>query len=202
MIQRTADDLVGAFAPRGHAELLSEFAWPLPSTVITELLGVPGQDRERFLGWVHAILGPGAEDPQDIAATFTSVVAYLTELIDGKRGQPAVGANDILSELVTAQERGDQLTGTELRSLSFALLARGFETTSLLLTAPSSGGEIMINGHALWPPPSRFVPAIPLSSGPLLIRRSVRLAALADHQPGHIDQSICAQMSSGSSRCE
>lgn len=95
MIQRTADDLVGAFAPRGHAELLSEFAWPLPSTVITELLGVPGQDRERFLGWVHAILGPGAEDPQDIAATFTSVVAYLTELIDGKRGQPCQESLDV-----------------------------------------------------------------------------------------------------------
>ena len=133
MIQRITDDLIGAFGPRGHAELLSEFAWPLPSTVITELLGVPGRDRERFLGWVHAILGPGAEDPEDIAATFTYVVAYLTQLIDSKRGQSAGDANDILSDLVAAQQRGDELTDTELRSLSFALLAGGFETTSLLI---------------------------------------------------------------------
>src|SRR5262249_35555885 len=59
MVQRTADELISAFLPRGEAELMAEFAWPFPASVISQILGVPLADRAQFSGWVHGILGPG-----------------------------------------------------------------------------------------------------------------------------------------------
>ena len=50
-VQQLADDLVARFAPRGEAELVAEFAFPLPLMVIMELLGLPVPDREKFHEW-------------------------------------------------------------------------------------------------------------------------------------------------------
>lgn len=133
MIQQVADDLIGTFLSRGSAELLSEFARPLPVSAISEIIGVPPRDRPAFKGWVTDILGPEATDPEAIGAAFMAIASYLSELVASKRADGAIGTTDLLADLVTAQEQDERLTDEELRSLAFALLAAGFETTAILI---------------------------------------------------------------------
>jgi cytochrome P450 len=133
MVQQAADELLAGFLPRGEADLMAEFAWPLPAAVISEILAVPAPDRAAFLEWVHQILGPSATDPERIAEAFGSCAAYLVELVEAKRGALDAAGNDLLTSLIVAEQDDERLTGEELRSVAFALLAAGFESTSLLI---------------------------------------------------------------------
>jgi cytochrome P450 len=104
-------------------------AFPLPMTVICELLGVPDLDRETFRGWSQDIVG-GSPVAESVAATAMS--AYLAELIEDKRcGGPR---EDLLSALIrTRYEDGDQLSADELVGMAFLLLVAGHETTVNLI---------------------------------------------------------------------
>ncbi|MCE5288313.1 MAG: cytochrome P450 [Nocardiaceae bacterium] len=130
-IEQITATLVDAMA--SHADqpidLIEEFAFPLPVTVICELLGVPFADRDRFRAWSHTLVGgPGTiEDRQ--AAGF-AMATFLQELIAAKRANPGI---DLLSALA-AQSDGDRLTELELLSMAFLLLVAGHETTVNLIT--------------------------------------------------------------------
>ncbi|MHA3704979.1 cytochrome P450 [Jatrophihabitans sp. YIM 134969] len=113
-------------------DFVDAFAFPLPVTVIGELLGIPAADRPRFQQLVHdwagvlELLSPLAVDTADVAAT--AIADYLDELASDRQAAPR---DDLVSALVEAE--GDGLTRAELVSLVALLLAAGFETTTGLL---------------------------------------------------------------------
>ncbi|MFI7672386.1 cytochrome P450 [Actinophytocola sp. NPDC049390] len=112
----------------GAVDLIDDFAFPLPVTVICELLGIPDDDRDDFRAWSSALVaGASAES---VGAAAVAMSGYLRGLIDTKRTAPA---DDMLTELIHAQEDGDELTEVELVSMAFLLLVAGHETTVNLI---------------------------------------------------------------------
>ncbi|WP_175409700.1 cytochrome P450 [Streptomyces sp. TRM64462] len=130
-VQAIVDELLDAMAPAGHADLVDALAFPLPITVICELLGVPTADRDRFRAWSDEIVAPTGADAE--RAAVYGLAAYLDELIEDKRC--AGPADDLLSALLrTRAEDGDRLSAPELRALAYLLLIAGHETTVNLIS--------------------------------------------------------------------
>ncbi|MFE9810378.1 cytochrome P450 [Streptomyces sp. NPDC005227] len=129
-IQEITDDLLDAMLPHGRADLVESLAYPLPLTVICELLGVPGPDRATFRALsTEAVAPTSAESEYD---AFVRLAAYLGDLIEDKRS--AGPADDLLSGLIrTTAEDGDRLSPEELRGMAFVLLVAGHETTVNLI---------------------------------------------------------------------
>ncbi|MFJ4892770.1 cytochrome P450 [Streptomyces sp. NPDC088788] len=129
-IQEITDELLDAMLPRGHADLVESFAYPLPLTVICELLGVPAPDRATFRALSSEAVAPTSADSEYDA--FVRLAAYLRDLIEDKRS--AGPADDLLSGLIrTTAEDGDRLSPEELRGMAFVLLVAGHETTVNLI---------------------------------------------------------------------
>ncbi|MGW4237418.1 cytochrome P450 family protein [Streptomyces sp. NPDC004749] len=82
-VREITDALLDTMAPAGRADLVDAFAFPLPITVICELLGVPGRDRDSFRDWSTEIVA--ATDPEAAAAAQQQMTVYLTGLIEDKR---------------------------------------------------------------------------------------------------------------------
>ena len=85
-IQRITDDLLDAMLPHGRADLVESFAFPLPLTVICELLGVPDIDRADFRRMSNEVVAPTDRDGE--YAAFAELAAYLRDLIEDKRARP------------------------------------------------------------------------------------------------------------------
>jgi cytochrome P450 len=113
----------------GQVDLLEAFAFPLPITVICELLGVPDSDRADFRAWTQAILSTG-EAPAESGTAATEMAGYFTALVADKRAHPA---DDLLSALIDARDAGDGLSQRELLGMLFLLLVAGHETTVNLI---------------------------------------------------------------------
>ncbi|NBE51839.1 cytochrome P450 family protein [Streptomyces boluensis] len=142
-IQVAVDELLDAMGPSGRGDLIDAFAFPLPLTVICELLGVPGVDHDTFRAWTAKILAIGEPETSGLAAQEMAV--YLAGLIEEKRQVEQAAEGDLLHALVRAHEEdGDHLTDEELIGMAFLLLVAGHETTvnlianaaHLLLTHP------------------------------------------------------------------
>jgi cytochrome P450 len=132
-IQEITDALLDRITARGSAELVGEFALPLPITVIGELLGVPAADRERFRIWTDEML----DRPFDVGTDLARVTAareqmhgYLAELVAAKRAHPA---DDLITDLVAATDEGERLDAQELLAMIFLLLIAGYVTTVSLI---------------------------------------------------------------------
>ena len=113
----------------GSADLIAEFAFPLPITVICELLGVPVADRASFREWSNTIVS-GVASGQPPMQAAQALAGYIVELIADKRGNLA---DDLLSALLAVRDEGDRLTESELISMVFLLLIAGHETTVNLI---------------------------------------------------------------------
>jgi cytochrome P450 len=113
----------------GVVDLITEFAFPLPMTVICELLGIPDGDREEFKTWSQVILSSTATFDEYRAAG-GAMYGYFTRLLADKRAAPA---DDLLSALITARDSGDSLDEPELLAMIFLLLVAGHETTVNLI---------------------------------------------------------------------
>lgn len=133
-IQAIADELIDAMEarPERACDLIDAFAFPLPIIVITEMLGVPTEDRANFREWSNALLdGVGnPESFQQARAKIFEFTMYLTGLIATKRQQPG---DDLIGRLIQAEENGDKLNEMELLSMIFLLLVAGHETTVNLI---------------------------------------------------------------------
>jgi cytochrome P450 len=108
------DELLEGIAARGSADLIKELAYPLPVIVISELIGVPARDRERFKHWSDAIVsqtrtGSASEDRSAANAEMTE---YFLALIDQRRSRPG---KDLVSTLLSAEIDGQRLTVPVLR---------------------------------------------------------------------------------------
>jgi len=129
-IEEIADDLTAVMPPTGPVDLLSAFAFPLPITVICELLGIPAGDRDQFRAWTNTILFAGADSRESVLAAAGDMNAYLRTLIAHRRAHPG---DDMLSGLVTTTDTDGNLTDTEVVSMTFLLLVAGHETTVNLI---------------------------------------------------------------------
>ena len=119
----------------GPVDLITDFAHPLPVVVIAELLGVPAEDRVKFQGWsavLAASLDPlvSQELLERVEVAREALHAYLRAIIAERRREPRA---DLISALVAAEERGDQLSEPELVVMCTLLLIAGHETTVNLI---------------------------------------------------------------------
>lgn len=133
----TADLIAQMQAKAGPVDLIEDFAYPLPVSVISELLGIPESDRERFVAWSHHMargLDPefllSPELLQQLITAREEFGAYIRELAEVRRGAPG---DDLLSALVAVHDSGDVLSQTELVSTCILLLIAGHETTVNLI---------------------------------------------------------------------
>jgi cytochrome P450 len=134
-VQTITDDLLDAIADRGpdsSVDLVSAFAFPLPFTVICELLGVPQADRARLGQEFTKLLVP-TSTPSEYAeakAASDAVVAMLRDLVAGKETSPG---DDLVSALIRARDGDDSLDSRELLSSIFQLMVAGHDTTASLI---------------------------------------------------------------------
>ncbi|MGP8304200.1 cytochrome P450 family protein [Streptomyces inhibens] len=140
-VQELTDELLDAMfaAPEGRADLVEALAFPLPITVICELLGVPFLERDAFRTWTD-ILMVGAATPQTREA-LAAMTSYLDGLVKTKRARPG---DDLLSDLIAvSDEEGDRLSKDELLGMAQLLLIAGYETTGNLI----SNGVLALLSH-------------------------------------------------------
>ncbi len=129
-IQDITDELLDAMATAAQVDLIDAFAYPLPLTVICELLGVPADHRAEFRDWSSVVVTGVLAGTDIYVAASIAMVGYLRDLVDAKRAAPA---DDLLSALVAVRDGEDRLTEDELTSMVFLLLVAGHETTVNLI---------------------------------------------------------------------
>ena len=131
-IQAITDRLLDAVQGDGQADLVAALAYPLPVTVIAELLGIPREDRAKFREWSQAIImgGSTGADMEKVGGAALEFIMYFHEKFDERRAAPK---DDLITALVQAEEAGDKLDPQELISMVFLLLVAGHETTVNLL---------------------------------------------------------------------
>ncbi|MFB8085567.1 cytochrome P450 [Streptomyces sp. NPDC055992] len=129
-VQEITDGLLDVMVPEGRADLVDALAFPLPMTVICELIGVPDLDRSAFRKLSNGVVAPAnaLEEGESIRA----MGVYLGELIEDKRRSPG---DDLLSALIAARDEDDDaLSPDELVGMAFLLLVAGHETTVNLIS--------------------------------------------------------------------
>ncbi|WP_330330814.1 cytochrome P450 [Streptomyces sp. NBC_00536] len=129
-VQELTDHLIDAFAEKGEADLIHEFAFPLPIYAICEMLGVPREDQDDFRDWAGMMIRHGGGPRGGVARSVKKIRAYLGELIHRKRDDLG---DDLISDLIRASDHGDHLTEAEATAMCFVLLFAGFETTINLI---------------------------------------------------------------------
>ena len=135
-IEEIVAELLGAVRPRGRMDIIRDFAYPLPITVIAEMIGVPREDREAFKTWsddLASFIGSALTTPDKYersARAITAMADYFRRMIPGRRANPR---EDIMSALVAARERDDALDEDELVASCILLLFAGHETTTNLI---------------------------------------------------------------------
>lgn len=135
--------LLDAVGDLNRFDLIDTLAYPLPISVLTELLGVPRADQPRFRHWVEALLNQQTVDATTsffpafdeeivaaIAPTMHEVSEYLLTHIRRHRRQPA---DDLISVLTTAEVNGEVLADEEIMSFVFQLLVAGPGLVTALL---------------------------------------------------------------------
>jgi cytochrome P450 len=134
-VQTIADDLLDAISAQGpdsRVDLVTTFAFPLPFTVICELLGVPVPDRAPLGQGFTKLLVPTSTPAEYGAAKEASdaVVAMLRALVEAKQDDPG---DDLVSALVNARDGEERLDSQELLSTIFQLIVAGHDTTASLI---------------------------------------------------------------------
>jgi len=158
--QQIAVGLLDQIDPSSPADLVAQYCSLLPVTVIAEILGVPERDRDRVLRFGAAAapsldLGLSWRRFHRVESALREFDEWLGHHLDGLRRNPG---DDLLSQLVAAQEDGVGLTDGELRSTAGLVLAAGFETTVnllgngiVLLASDHEQRKVLAERDDLWP---------------------------------------------------
>ena len=130
-ITSLTNGLIDRFEARGEAELLSEFATPIPVIVICDLLGVPAEMAQQLLAWSHDMVSMymarrDREVEEKAVKATLEFSAFMRDYINQRRKEPR---DDLLSELIKAEEQGSKLTEDELVTTAILLLNAGHEAT-------------------------------------------------------------------------
>ncbi|MBT2468824.1 cytochrome P450 [Streptomyces sp. ISL-66] len=133
-VQEVTDRLLDAMeaGPGRSCDLIPALALPVPMTVICELLGVPGLDRDRFHDWSSQIVSAPIGSLEQLGPVLEAMTTYLIGLLADKTEEPG---DDLLSALIrTRDEDGDSLSSDELVGMAYLLLVAGHETTVNLIS--------------------------------------------------------------------
>lgn len=130
-IARLAHGLIDAFEARGEAELIGQFATPIPVAVIAELIGVPVETAPQLLDWSHRMVamyqfGVTRAVEDAAAAAASEFAAFLRETVAARRAGPR---DDLISRLIAAEADGARLSEDELITTCMLLLNAGHEAT-------------------------------------------------------------------------
>ncbi|MGH7965057.1 MAG: cytochrome P450, partial [Candidatus Binatia bacterium] len=136
-LREVVDKLLDPIAARGECDLVRDLSAPLPTIAVAELLGVPPERRDDFRRWsddvVHSMNSDVLtdEDRVQIRQSIADFRAYFHEAIETCRRHPG---DNLLSDLVRAEEEQQRLTSEEILSLAVLLVAAGNETTTNLIS--------------------------------------------------------------------
>ncbi|MDQ4031568.1 MAG: cytochrome P450 [Actinomycetota bacterium] len=129
-------ELLDATGGAAEFDLVPALAYPLPVTVIAELLGLPTSDRELFGSWADGLFKQDTADPNDpelarkIDEATADMLAYLGEHCADRRAHPQ---DDLISRLAAVEVDGERLSDEEVVNFSVVLLLAGHITTTALL---------------------------------------------------------------------
>ena len=135
-IETLAERFLDQVGTDASFDLVEKFAYPLPSWVITEMLGTPMEERTQLNTWTERILKlqgmllPDKVTLEEGNAAAEDFMAYMRRLIEVRRSKPG---NDLLSALIVAEEEGDRLTAEEIAECVVFLSNAGFSTTRNLI---------------------------------------------------------------------
>ena len=135
-IQQIVDEIINRMEPQGQMDLIADFAFRLPVTVICDMLGIPDEDREVFFTGSRANgrlldLAPLSRAEIDEQNSYNLAMAeYFQRLFELRRREPG---NDLTTHLVQAEENGNTLTNEELTANVILLFGAGHETTVTLI---------------------------------------------------------------------
>lgn len=134
-VQRIVDDLLKDIEGKNRFDLIESLAFPMPVTVIAEMLGVPANDMDRFKHWsndVSLTIEPSLREDQirRVERASEELYEYFEEIIEERRLEPQ---DDMITALLNAEDEGDKLTHEELLGTLILLLVAGNETTRNLI---------------------------------------------------------------------
>jgi len=186
-IRAVARELLGGFAGAGRGDLLAQYARQLPSRVIGELIGIPPEVREAFLGWTDALVeaAPDGEGAERVRGPAASIYREFSTLLEARRREPR---DDLASALLEAEIDGVRLSQPELLGFCFVLIVAGNDTTTNLI----ANGAVLLARHPeqrklLVEQPARLPNAIeemlrlesPAQALPRILRRNATLHGVA-----------------------
>ena len=135
-IERVIDGLFDDIERTGRFDAVRDFGYPLPGSVITEMMGLPLEDRDRFLAWSEDVVdfvstgAPSIDRALQAEASMAGLRSYLDAFIDARRTDPDDG---IISLLVETGGLGDPFSQDELIATATAVVTAGHETTANLI---------------------------------------------------------------------
>lgn len=135
-IREVVHHLLAQVPAQGEFDLVRELSAPLPTITIAELLGVPPEQRDDFKRWTYAFaratngMAVPPEARGELRQSMSEFRAYLREAVAAYRKKPA---DNLLSDLLRAEEENQTLTSEEVVSLAMFLVIAGSETTTNLI---------------------------------------------------------------------
>lgn len=129
-MREVINDLIDPFAAAGRCEFVSAVCEPYPIPIICELLGAPKEDWQQFSEWATSVFktfnDDAADHVEEMLEAGEALDAYVANLIEIRRGDPR---DDLLSDLIAAEEEGDKLNPAELMMMVEAVILAGTDTT-------------------------------------------------------------------------
>jgi hypothetical protein len=131
-VQKLVNALLNSAESKGGMDVISDLAFQLPTAVISEMLGVPTEDREKFRSWadhINSFVGTGSvisESAHKAQEALLELREYFRRLLSLRRASPQ---GDLLTALAYAEQDGTLLNDAELLSVCVTLLLAGYETT-------------------------------------------------------------------------
>jgi cytochrome P450 len=134
-VTELVSSLLDTAQERGTFDVIADLGYPLPVTVICELLGVPAEDRDLFGPWSSdaSRLLDNVQDDETYnrgIVAMMQLVNYLNGLFEERKASPR---DDLVSHLIAVEEEGDRLTEEEMRAIVMLLFIAGHETTMNLI---------------------------------------------------------------------
>ncbi len=129
-IRALATRYIDAFAEAGRCDLIQDFAGRLPMDVVSEMMGVPAEDRDSLRGWADAVVHREEGRPEVPAAGMqaaANLLRYFGTLVPERRGRPGA---DLTSALIAAEVDGDHLDDKDIMAFLFLMIIAGNETTT------------------------------------------------------------------------
>lgn len=140
-IERLTNEMLDGVIESGRMDMVDDLAYPLPVVVISEMLGIPPEDRAQFRVWSDELVrsaddffgdhqGMGSDAEAGTPLVMQGMGPYLHDIIEDRRRHPR---QDLISGLIAAEMDGERLTEADLMSFCSLLLVAGNVTTTNLI---------------------------------------------------------------------